>query len=76
MMQIIDVSFDDGQGDANVNLDKGVLEVAVTEKNPAFPSSAQINIPLDPLFQKLQAQAPNLLVEWGEKAAQALADEA
>ena len=73
-MQIVDVSFDQGQGDANVNLDQGTLEIKLTEQNPAFPSGAQINIPLDPIFQKLQAQAPNLLVKWGEIAAQALVD--
>lgn len=73
-MQLIDVKFDSGMGDANVNLEKGTIEVSLTDKNPSFPSGAQINIPLDPIFQKLQAQAPNLLVKWGEIAAQALVD--
>lgn len=73
-MQLIDVKFDNGQGDANVNLESGVLEIQLTENNPNFPSGAQINIPLDPIFEKLEAQAPNLLVKWGEKAAQSLID--
>jgi len=73
-MQLIDVQFDNGQGDANVNLENGTLEIKLTENNPSFPSGAQINIPLDPIFQKLQAQAPNLLVRWGEIAAQAMLD--
>lgn len=73
-MQVLDIKFDDGKGDANVNLESGILEIQATDSNPSFPTNLQINVPLDPLFEKLQAQAPNLLVKWGEKAAQSLID--
>lgn len=75
-MQLINVAFDNGQGDAVVDLAQGTLEITLAESNPAFPSGAKISIPLDPLFQKLQAQAPNFLVKWGEEAAQDLVDDA
>jgi hypothetical protein len=75
-MQLVNVSFDNNEGDAIVDLVQGTLQITLSEKNPAFPSGATISIPLDPLFQKLQAQAPNLLVKWGEEAAQDLVDDA
>lgn len=73
-MEIFDIKFDGGQGDASVNLVDGTVSIVVKEANPNFPSGLQINIPLDQLFQKLESQAPNLLVKWGEKAAQAMID--
>lgn len=73
-MEIYDLKFDDGKGDADVNLEKGVLEIKITEANDYFPANVQLDIPLDKIFEKLEAQAPNLLVKWGEKAAQALVD--
>lgn len=76
MMQLIDVAFDNGQGDVKINLDKGVLEIEISEKDPNFPGGAQVNIPLDPIFNKLIEQAPNVLVRWGEEAAKALLDRA
>ena len=75
-MDLLDVKFDNGQGEANVNLEKGVLEIKITEANPNFPSGGQINIALDPIFQALKDQAPNLLVKWGEEAAQSYVDSA
>jgi hypothetical protein len=74
-MQLINVSFDSGLGDAVVDLASGTLQITLSDKNPEFPSGAQISIPLDPLFVKLQAQAPSLLVKWGEEAAQDLVDD-
>ena len=76
MIQVLDVKFDNNQGEAIVDLDNGVLQIKVTEANPNFPSGLTINVPLDPLFQKLEDQAPNFLVKWGEDAAQALIDKA
>lgn len=76
MMQIIDLSFDNGQGDAKVDIANGVLQIIATDKNPNVNGNFTLNIPLDPLFQKLEDQAPNLLVSWGEKAGQALVDNA
>lgn len=73
-MEIFDYKFDGPNGDANVNLANGTLEIKITEKNPLLPSDLQINIPLDDIFAKLEAQAPNLLIKWGEKAAQAMID--
>lgn len=75
-MQIIDLSFDGGQGDAKADLDNGILKIIVTDKNPTANGNFTLNIPLDPLFQKLEDQAPNFLVRWGEKAAQSLVDNA
>ena len=73
-MDIYDMKFDGVNGDADVSLDQGTLSIKITEANPLFPSNLQINIPLDVIFKKLEAQAPNLLVKWGEKAAQAMID--
>lgn len=75
-MQVFDLKFDNGLGDAQIDEDAGVLKIVVSETNPEFPSGLTINVPLDPIFQKLEAQSPNFLVTWGEKAAQALLDTA
>jgi hypothetical protein len=75
-MQLINVSFDSGLGDVEVDLANGILKLTISEKNPDFPSGATVNIPMDPLFQKLEAQAPNYLAKWGEEAAQDLVDDA
>lgn len=66
-MHIIDVKFDNNQGECNIDLDKGLLEIRVSDKNPAYPSGAQINVPLDPIVQKLIDKAPNIFAKWGLK---------
>lgn len=73
-MQLIDISFDNGQGDLHVDEAKGVISIVASDQNPSFPSGAQINIPLDQFFAKLEAQAPNIFVKWAEEAAQAAVD--
>lgn len=57
-MLLIDVKFDGGQGDANATLDAGIIAIVLTENNPHFPSGAQINIPIDVLFQAVKAKCP------------------
>jgi hypothetical protein len=73
-MEIYDVKFDNNQGNAEIDLVSGVIKITATESNPQFPTGLAINIPIDPLFAKLQAQAPNLLVKWAEQAAQGAID--
>ena len=73
-MTLFDVKFDNGKGDANLNLEVGVLEVIANETNPEFPAQFQINVPLDPIIDKLIAQAPNWWIAMGEKAAKVLLD--
>ena len=73
-MQLIDVKFDNGQGDAKIVESKGVIEIDVADSNPAFPSGAKITIPLDQFFEKLEASAPNVFVKWAEEAAQSAVD--
>lgn len=73
-MILFDVKFDGGQGDAEIDLASGVLSIKADDSNPSFPSNLVIDVPLDQIFQRLEAQAPNLLVKWGEMAAKGVID--
>lgn len=72
-MQLIDVKFDNNQGDANAQLDQGIIKITLAEQNPNFPSGAEINIPLDALFAKIKTQVPTV-VGWALSGLEALID--
>jgi len=74
-MQIIDLTFDNNQGDVKADLVKGIITIVVSETNPQFPGGLNVNIPLDPFFGKLQAQAPNWFVKEAEVLAQDAIDD-
>ncbi len=66
-MQIINLSFDNNQGSVEIDVEKAVLEIKITENNPSFPGGLQVNAPLSPIMQKLIDKAPNVFVSWGLK---------
>lgn len=61
-MQLIDLKFDGSNGDAEVDLDYGTVVLKITEKNPAFPTGAQTNIPLNAIFAAISAKINNSFV--------------
>jgi hypothetical protein len=73
-MLIADVSFDAGQGDANISLDAGVFAIKAVENNPNFPSNLQINLPIDVVFAAIEAKANSTLVSWTLKVLAGLLD--
>ncbi len=61
-MVLVDVKFDGGKGDADITLSGGVIGLTLTEANPAFPTGAQINIPLAVVFQAIEKKLNNSFI--------------
>lgn len=63
-MQVFDLKFDSGLGEVGADMEKGSIAIVLTEKNPLFPSSGQINVPFNPILDAISAETSNTLVKW------------